>query len=105
MTAITKPGNLARSMLVSTSEHRHEGQVKGADQQVMTLDKTLKYAGLAIAGGAVGAAIGILMAPASGAETRRLITNRIEAERDEFLKRMRKDPRREEGYPYSVISA
>ena len=71
----------------------------------MTIDKTLKYAGLAIAGGAVGAAIGILMAPASGAETRKLISDRIESERDEFLKRMRRDPRREEGYPYSVISA
>ena len=73
--------------------------------QIMTIDKTLKYAGLAIAGGAVGAAIGILMAPASGAETRKLISDRIESERDEFLKRMRRDPRREEGYPYSVISA
>jgi gas vesicle protein len=71
----------------------------------MTFDRTLKYAGLAIAGGAIGAAIGILVAPASGAETRRHISDRIEAERDEFLKRMRKDPRREEGYPYSVISA
>jgi gas vesicle protein len=71
----------------------------------MTFDRTLKYAGLAIAGGAIGAAIGILVAPASGAETRRHISGRIEAERDEFLKRMRKDPRREEGYPYSVISA
>ncbi len=71
----------------------------------MTLDRTLKYTGLAIAGGAIGAAIGILVAPASGAETRRRISNRIEEERDEFLKRIRKDPRREEGYPYSVISA
>ncbi len=72
---------------------------------LMTLDKTLKYAGLAIAGGAVGAAIGILVAPASGVETRRRISDRIESERDEFLRRLRKDPRREEGYPYSVISA
>jgi hypothetical protein len=71
----------------------------------MTLDKTLKYAGLAIAGGAVGAAIGILVAPASGAETRKLITDRIDAERTEFLRRLRRDPRREENYPYSVISA
>ena len=71
----------------------------------MTIDKTLKYAGVAIAGGAVGAALGILLAPASGAETRRRISERIEAERDEFLERLRRDPRREEGYPYSVISA
>ena len=78
--------------------------MKGADK-TMTLDKTLKYAGLAIAGGAVGAAIGMLIAPASGAETRKLISDRIESERAEFLKRLRRDPRREEGYPYSVISA
>lgn len=71
----------------------------------MTLDQTLKYAGLAIAGGAVGAAIGILVAPASGAETRRRISDGIQSQRDEFLQRIRKDPRREEGYPYSVISA
>jgi hypothetical protein len=71
----------------------------------MTLDKTLKYTGLAIAGGAVGAAIGILIAPASGAETRKLISDRIQSQREEFLRRLRRDPRREEGYPYSVISA
>jgi hypothetical protein len=71
----------------------------------MTLDNTLKYAGIAIAGGAVGAAIGLLMAPAAGAETRRRITERIDSERDEFLRRMRRDPRTEEGYPYTVISA
>jgi len=78
--------------------------LKGA-KQTMTLDKTIKYAGLAIAGGAVGAAIGMLIAPASGAETRKLISDRIESEREEFLRRLRRDPRREEGYPYSVISA
>jgi hypothetical protein len=71
----------------------------------MTFEKTIKYAGLAIAGGAVGAAIGILIAPASGAETRKRISDRIESERDEFLMRLHRDPRREEGYPYSVISA
>lgn len=71
----------------------------------MNLDKTIKYAGIAIAGGAVGAAIGLLMAPASGEETRRRITERIDSEKDEFLRRLRRDPRTEEGYPYSVISA
>ena len=91
-------------MLVNALEETKQGQMKGAEQ-TMTLDKTLKYAGLAIAGGAVGAAIGILIAPASGAETRKLISDRIQSERDEFLKRLRRDPRREEGYPYSVISA
>lgn len=71
----------------------------------MTIDKTIKYAGVAIAGGAIGAAIGILVTPASGAETRRKISDRIDAERNEFLKKMRRDPRSEDGYPYSVISA
>ena len=79
--------------------------VERGPKKTMTIDKTLKYAGLAIAGGAVGAAIGILIAPASGAETRKLISDRIESERAEFLMRLRRDPRREEGYPYSVISA
>ncbi|MEO8501661.1 MAG: YtxH domain-containing protein [Vicinamibacteria bacterium] len=90
-------------MLVSYIE-QDKGRLKGAEQ-IMTFEKTIKYAGLAIAGGAVGAAIGILIAPASGAETRKLITDRIESERADFLKRLRRDPRREEGYPYSVISA
>lgn len=75
------------------------------ENQDMNLDKTIKYAGIAIAGGAVGAAIGLLMAPASGEETRRRITERIDTEKDEFLRRLRSDPRTEEGYPYSVISA
>ena len=91
-------------MLVEALEEMNMAKMKGGRTD-MTLDKTLKYAGLAIAGGAVGAAIGILIAPASGAETRKLISDRIESERDEFLKRLRRDPRREEGYPYSVISA
>jgi hypothetical protein len=92
-------------MLVSEFEDNKTSPNERGAEQTMTLDKTLKYAGLAIAGGAVGAAIGILIAPASGAETRKLISDRIQSERDEFLKRLRRDPRREEGYPYSVISA
>lgn len=78
---------------------------KTSKTKTMTLEKTLKYAGLAIAGGAVGAAIGLLVAPASGEETRRKITERIDSEKDEFLRKMRRDPRNEEGYPYTVISA
>jgi gas vesicle protein len=38
--------------------------------------RTLTYLGWAIAGGAVGAAVGLLAAPASGRETRRALTNR-----------------------------
>ena len=32
-------------------------------------------------------------------------THEVVSEREEFLKRLKRDPRREEGYPYSVISA
>ena len=105
MTGLTKLGNLARSMLVYPGEDAPNWPSERGRSRIMTLDKTIKYAGLAIAGGAIGAAIGILVAPASGAETRRKISDRIDAERDEFLKKMRRDPRSEDGYPYSVISA
>lgn len=43
---------------------------------------SLKYLGWALAGGAVGAAIGILTAPASGRETRRRIAYRIDEEKE-----------------------
>jgi gas vesicle protein len=38
----------------------------------------LKYIGVAVVAGAVGAALGMLFAPASGQETRRRIAQRIE---------------------------
>ncbi len=104
MRPITSAKNLARSVLNRVTEQRHEPIERGRPRK-MTLDKTIKYAGLAVAGGAVGAVIGILIAPASGTETRKRISDRIESERAEFLKKLRRDPRREEGYPYSVISA
>ncbi len=105
MTGLTKRGNLARSVLVYPGVDALNWPSERGRSRIMTLDKTIKYAGLAIAGGAIGAAIGILVAPASGAETRRKISDRIDAERNEFLKKMRRDPRSEDGYPYSVISA
>jgi gas vesicle protein len=49
--------------------------------------RTLKYAGWALAGGAVGALVGLLTAPASGRETRRRIARRVQDEKDAVLSR------------------
>jgi len=46
------------------------------------MSNTLKYTGIALAGVAVGAALGLLFAPASGDETRRQIAHRIDQQRD-----------------------
>jgi gas vesicle protein len=47
----------------------------------------LKYAGIALAGGVVGAALGLLYAPVSGEETRRRIAHRVEQEREALRRR------------------
>ena len=49
--------------------------------------KNLTYLGLALAGGAVGAAIGLLTAPYSGRETRKRLARTIEDQKDEILRR------------------
>jgi len=49
-----------------------------------------KYAFLALAGGAVGAAVVYLTAPASGMETRRRIARRVEDEKKALLKKSQK---------------
>ena len=41
---------------------------------------SLKYVGIALTAGIVGAAVALLMAPASGRETRRRLTRRFEEE-------------------------
>ncbi len=46
------------------------------------MSKALKYTGIAITGGLIGAALGLLYAPASGAETRRRVARRLEEERE-----------------------
>lgn len=53
------------------------------------MSNTLKYTGIALAGGAVGAALGLLFAPASGDETRRLIAHRIDEQRESLGERSR----------------
>ena len=47
----------------------------------------LKYAGIALAGGVVGAALGLLYAPASGEETRRRLAHRVEQEKEALRRR------------------
>lgn len=49
------------------------------------MKQTLQYVGLAIVAGAVGAAAGVLFAPASGRETRRRLRRRVADERDALL--------------------
>ena len=49
--------------------------------------QALKYTSLALIGGAIGATVAFLTAPASGQETRRRISRRIEDEKQELVKR------------------
>jgi gas vesicle protein len=51
------------------------------------MKQNLKYVGWALAGSAVGAAIALLTAPASGPETRRRLVRRVEDERDVLLRK------------------
>ncbi len=47
----------------------------------------LKYLGIALAGSAVGAAIGLLAAPVSGRETRRRLARTIGDRREAIIRR------------------
>ncbi len=47
----------------------------------------LKYLGIALAGSAVGAAFGLLLAPASGRETRRKLARTIGDRKDAIIRR------------------
>jgi gas vesicle protein len=49
------------------------------------MKQAFKYTGWALVGGAVGATVAYLTAPASGQETRRRISRRIEDEKDELI--------------------
>ena len=51
------------------------------------MDQGFKYTFMALAGGAVGAALVYLTAPASGSETRRRLSRRLEDERNELLRK------------------
>ena len=50
------------------------------------MDK-LRYVGVALVAGVVGASVALLLAPYSGEETRRLIKRRYERERANMMKR------------------
>ena len=50
----------------------------------------LRYVGVALVAGTVGAAVALLMAPDSGRNTRRRVSRRIERERQELLRRGRR---------------
>lgn len=53
------------------------------------MSKALRYSGFALLGGAVGAAVALLYAPASGDETRRRLAHRIEEGRESLSMRGR----------------
>ncbi|HET7294141.1 MAG TPA: YtxH domain-containing protein [Vicinamibacteria bacterium] len=49
--------------------------------------KNLTYIGLALAGGAVGAIVGLLAAPYAGRETRRRIARTVRDQKDAIVRR------------------
>jgi gas vesicle protein len=53
------------------------------------MSSTWKYTGIALAGGAVGAALGLLFAPASGDETRRRIAHNIDTQKEALSEKSR----------------
>lgn len=53
------------------------------------MSKAVRYSGFALLGGAVGAAVALLYAPASGAETRRRLAYHIDEEREALSQRGR----------------
>lgn len=51
------------------------------------MSRSLKYLGAALAGGALGALLGLLVAPAPGRETRRKLARRIAEEKEALLRK------------------
>lgn len=62
----------------------------------------LKYLGIAVLGGVAGLVAGVLMAPASGRETRRKLAYRLDQSRSLFARRRRGWPDPVE-YPYLEV--
>ena len=58
----------------------------------------LRYVGVALVAGTVGAAVALLMAPDSGRNTRRRLSRRLEREREALLRRSRKMISQAEGH-------
>lgn len=49
--------------------------------------RNLTYAGIALAGGALGAVVGLLVAPASGRETRKKLARSLGDRKDALIRR------------------
>ena len=52
-----------------------------------TMRQELTYVGIALVAGGLGLLAGLLLAPASGRETRRMIGRRLDEEKDYLLRR------------------
>ncbi len=52
----------------------------------MTFKQGLKYLGVGIVGGGIGAFLGVLLAPASGRETRRMLSRKMEETKEDLVK-------------------
>ena len=52
----------------------------------MTLKQGLKYFGVALVGGGIGGILGVLFAPASGQETRRMLSRRMDEAKEDLVK-------------------
>ena len=52
----------------------------------MKFKEGFKYMGVALVAGGMGAILGVLMAPASGRETRRKVLRRVDEAKEDFIK-------------------
>ena len=52
----------------------------------MTFKQGLKYFGVALVGGGIGSVLGILFAPASGHETRRMLSRKVDEAKEDLVK-------------------
>jgi len=68
------------------------------------MSRNAKYVGVAVAGGLVGAALGLLLAPASGQETRRRMARRMAEEKDALVRQGRATLGHVSGYVQDQIS-
>lgn len=64
--------------------HNSSGEV---ERRTMSARPANVYLGMALLGGLVGVAVGLLVAPAPGTETRRRVVGRSSEDREELLRR------------------
>jgi gas vesicle protein len=53
---------------------------------IMTVQEAFKYAGIALVAGGIGGVLGVLLAPASGRETRRMVRRRMDEAREDVVR-------------------